>query len=360
MFDYYFATIFFSVFLMVIMKIMVVNNALLDKKVKKKLDIIATIVIITSLAEWSGVKLDGGPVWSRPLHIFVKMSELSLAPAIPVLCADVIAKIKWKKPIFILLGIQAGLEILSGIFGFIYHVDQRNAYSHASFYWIYALSFLAGILMFTITALNQGVRQYGLRRILLLMLPAFALCGLFFQYFGEGIRVIWLCVAIDVMLMYCLYQELTQNTYALTNLLNRRYYESRISRQRSSVAIYYFDVDDFKHANDTYGHSFGDICLARAGRVIQDVFGKNGTCYRIGGDEFCAILDIPKEEAEKYIEKFKEELKKRKKGMAGLPDISVGYAYYEYGKDNIMDTVKEADAMMYRAKRLSKEQGENG
>lgn len=358
MFDYYFATIFFAILLMVIMKIMIVHNDLLEKTTKKKLDIIATIIIITSFSEWSGVQLDGGAAWTRGIHIMVKVLELSLAPWIPLICADIIGKLRYRKVLFGILGFQAALELLSGWMGFIFKVDSQNIYSHEQFYWIYVVSFLMGILLFIIVSLDQSMKQYGLRKILLFMLPVFALCGLFFQYFGEEVRVIWLCTAIDVMLMYNLYMELTQNTDVLTHLLNRRYYESRISRIRNSVTIFYFDVNNFKHINDTYGHAVGDVCLATVGACIQEAFGKKGTCYRIGGDEFCAILPVAPEEADAYIKMFTMEMRDHRAKMKELPFVSVGYAYHEPGKNSIVDTIKKADEMMYYYKKLSKELGE--
>lgn len=359
MIDYYFATIFFAVALMVVMKIMLSHNDLLEKNIKKKMDIVATIVILTSISEWGGVQLDGAPVAWRGLHILVKVTELSLAPVIPVLCAEIIGDIRGRKVIRILLVCQAAMEIMSAFGGFIFSVDENNFYHHEAYYWIYIVSFTLGILLFAGMALGQSMKQYGMRRMLLLMLPVFAACGLFFQYCGgEEIRIIWLCSAMDIMLMYILYQELTMNTDALTHLLSRRYYESKISRLNHSAIIYYFDVNNFKKINDTFGHSFGDVCLSTVGSCIQDAFGSKGTCYRIGGDEFCAILQIKPENAEEYLKAFTMQMRIRREHMKELPYVSVGYAYYEPGRSSITDIIKEADTMMYHFKRLSKEVGE--
>lgn len=361
MFDYYFATIFFAVLMMIILKILIIHNGLLESEIKEKLDIIATIVICTSLAEWGGVRLDGAPLWTRGTHIVVKVLELSLAPFIPVLCADVIGSLRWRKGIYGILGGQMVLEMLSGFTGFIFSVDSANVYHHEAYYWIYVAAFILGIVLFVGMSLGQSMQQYGPRRILLLMLPVFAFCGLFFQYFGSAgseIRVIWLCTSIDVVLMYIMYLELTQNTDALTHLLNRRYYESEISRMRHPAVIYYFDVNDFKYINDTYGHSFGDVCLATVGSCIQEAMGKKGRCYRIGGDEFCAILQIKPQEAEEHQKNFTMQMRIRREHLKELPYVSVGYAYYDPKKDSIVDTIKKADAMMYHYKRISKESGE--
>ena len=60
-----------------------------------------------------------------------------------------------------------------------------------------------------------------------------------------------------------------------------------------------FDLDGFKRYNDTFGHPAGDTLLARLGANLSSTVSAHGEAYRIGGDEFCAIVrtDDLKEEA---------------------------------------------------------------
>ena len=51
-----------------------------------------------------------------------------------------------------------------------------------------------------------------------------------------------------------------------------------------------FDLNGFKHYNDTFGHPAGDELLSRLGGALRDAVGEDGTAYRIGGDEFCVLL----------------------------------------------------------------------
>ena len=78
----------------------------------------------------------------------------------------------------------------------------------------------------------------------------------------------WACSAVDVLMVYILYSELTQKIDTLTHLLNRRSYESRPASLRGQAVIYYFDVDEFKSVNDTFGHGVGDAVLAEVGSTI--------------------------------------------------------------------------------------------
>jgi two-component system cell cycle response regulator len=56
-----------------------------------------------------------------------------------------------------------------------------------------------------------------------------------------------------------------------------------------------FDLNGFKRYNDSFGHPAGDDLLVRLGAALRDAVGEDGTAYRIGGDEFCVLLDCPRE-----------------------------------------------------------------
>ena len=360
MFDYYFSVIFFTVFLMVVMKMLVVRNELLSHEKKMKLDIVSTLLIVASLAEAAGYLMDGSHIATRTLHIIVKTLELSTAPFISVVCTDILCTIKRKKLAFGLLCTHAGLEIASAFLGFIFYVDDQNIYHHGPAYPIYIIALLSGIILFAFEVVAASRRQFGMRRTLMLMLPLFAVCGLVFEYVGERVHVVWLCSAIDVMLMYMIDLEQTQNMDALTHLLNRRYYDGRIAHLKESATVFFFDVDYFKEINDSYGHDFGDLTLAAVAECIQASFGRFGYCYRIGGDEFSVISYCNEQEAEGYAADFRRRMTARRAEDSRFPWVSVGYCTYEPGRNNIENVIKQADAMMYQNKRSDKASGLSG
>src|SRR5581483_4008623 len=57
-------------------------------------------------------------------------------------------------------------------------------------------------------------------------------------------------------------------------------------------ALAVFDLDGFKAYNDTFGHLAGDQLLARLGQRLRRAVDGAGRAYRLGGDEFCAHLDL--------------------------------------------------------------------
>ena len=84
---------------------------------------------------------------------------------------------------------------------------------------------------------------------------------------------------------------------ALTNLLNHaaftRELELELERARrygSSVTLVFFDFDDFKEINDTYGHQAGDHALAGVAEILRGELRQSDVAGRMGGDEFAAFL----------------------------------------------------------------------
>jgi two-component system, cell cycle response regulator len=61
-------------------------------------------------------------------------------------------------------------------------------------------------------------------------------------------------------------------------------------RERTLV---FFDLDGFKGYNDSFGHHAGDALLRRLGGALSDTVAATGSAYRLGGDEFCVLLDAP-------------------------------------------------------------------
>ncbi len=84
---------------------------------------------------------------------------------------------------------------------------------------------------------------------------------------------------------------------ALTNLLNRHEFESRLAqileatRDYQTHALLYLDLDQFKVVNDTCGHNAGDELLRQISALLQTRLRSGDTCARLGGDEFGIILE---------------------------------------------------------------------
>ncbi|HEX6652499.1 MAG TPA: HD domain-containing phosphohydrolase [Thermoleophilaceae bacterium] len=85
-------------------------------------------------------------------------------------------------------------------------------------------------------------------------------------------------------------------TDALTGLGNRRALLAELEAELTdppsdnSAVLVMFDLDGFKDYNDTFGHPAGDALLVRLGGSLDQAVAGRGGAYRLGGDEFCALL----------------------------------------------------------------------
>ncbi|MBO7673901.1 MAG: diguanylate cyclase [Atopobiaceae bacterium] len=125
-----------------------------------------------------------------------------------------------------------------------------------------------------------------------------------------------------------------------------------------SFAIVIFDCNDLKHVNDTYGHEKGDVYLKTACNLICQVFA-NSPVFRLGGDEFCIILQ--QHDLLNY-EELAEEFDARAKATNEAAqnewetiNIARGMAEYNPLMDSSMESVVErADLAMYEDKHRMK------
>lgn len=143
----------------------------------------------------------------------------------------------------------------------------------------------------------------------------------------------------------------------LTGLYNRMFYEDyvqNIDLDKGNCFFIVFDVNNLKTCNDTRGHDHGDVLIKSAAAIIDKVFGDNGICCRIGGDEFYVVLQgISLMQLEEWLKDFEILTTKHNLDHPEQFEIKVayGFARYDYRIDyDFAATVRRADKMMYEKK----------
>lgn len=149
----------------------------------------------------------------------------------------------------------------------------------------------------------------------------------------------------------------------LTGIKNRNSFEIDISNLRSSpdrmhASLLSIDLDNLKQINDTYGHEAGDQYIKLSSRVARECISASDVIYRVGGDEFAVLLSHTSvaeiEQIRKEIQ-IKAAAKSEKLNLDYSLSISTGYAIFDPETDtSLFDTLKRADAMMYKEKRKKK------
>jgi diguanylate cyclase (GGDEF)-like protein len=147
-------------------------------------------------------------------------------------------------------------------------------------------------------------------------------------------------------------------TDPLTGLPNRRRlqihldHEVAAARRGRPMSIAVFDIDRFKHYNDTFGHIAGDEILKAVGSVLMAENRAMNVVARYGGDEFVSVLS---ETGMAGARHFVERVQARVAGNETLTkfgiSISIGCAEFDPEKmASVNDVLRAADADMYDAK----------
>ncbi|HSC95983.1 MAG TPA: EAL domain-containing protein [Burkholderiales bacterium] len=152
---------------------------------------------------------------------------------------------------------------------------------------------------------------------------------------------------------------------ALTGLYNRHRFNDELARmiadaQRhdSRVALLFFDLDDFKYINDTFGHRAGDAMLIRVAGEVAGQVRRNEMFARLGGDEFAILVpEISEEMLRVLAERITRSIAMVRfqfEGQSLRLTSSLGIAVYPAHADNAEDLIARADTAMYQAKEAGK------
>ncbi len=152
---------------------------------------------------------------------------------------------------------------------------------------------------------------------------------------------------------------------SLTGLYNRRRFEDELGRMLGDVArhgnsgsLLFFDLDEFKYINDTFGHRAGDSMLIRVAGAVGALIRSNEVFCRLGGDEFAILMpDASEADAQSLAERVVRAVAQipfRFEGKNLRLTCSLGIAAYPQQADSAEQLVAHADAAMYQAKEAGK------
>ena len=155
-------------------------------------------------------------------------------------------------------------------------------------------------------------------------------------------------------------------TDAMTGLNNKAAFEttkevieSEVAMNRAAFTIIVMDVNNLKTINDTIGHEKGDLLLQHVSACMRETF-VGFPLYRIGGDEFCTIINNA--DADALIAKLQSVTAKRSEEDYGMflcfYQIAAGAARYDKDTDaSFADVFNRADKAMYENKKQLKAKG---
>jgi diguanylate cyclase (GGDEF)-like protein len=128
------------------------------------------------------------------------------------------------------------------------------------------------------------------------------------------------------------------------------------NRYQIYFCIATYDIDDFKHINDTYGHDMGDKVLIEITNEIRNSIRKTDLLFRIGGEEFMIIFSKNlMQEAYEVVEKTRVDISNM--SIIENEKITISIGITEVKKDDTPNLIYErADKLMYKSKKNGKNQ----
>lgn len=142
----------------------------------------------------------------------------------------------------------------------------------------------------------------------------------------------------------------------LTGLCNRRFMEEALPRLDTPgmlpLAVIMGDLNGLKLTNDIFGHEAGDSLLQRAATAILACCRPGDVAIRWGGDEFVILSPQTNEQqVEQVLLNIKSKCTEQAENQLQL-SLAMGYALKSSSGEDLWQTVKEAEEMMYRQKLL--------
>lgn len=151
--------------------------------------------------------------------------------------------------------------------------------------------------------------------------------------------------------------EQAAGTDRLTGTWNRRRFEDGAiqlialsSRRGDALSLILFDLDRFKHVNDTFGHGVGDTVLKSVASTVRDQLRVSDALVRWGGEEFIVLCpDTTLAGATILAEKIRRAVEAQALPQVGMVTISLGVAQHQQA-ETLDAWITRADGAMYRAK----------
>ena len=348
------------------------NNRLSDEN--KRLLYFAYVLIAASfLAEWCGLRLDGNTEVPAGLLIAVKCVDYALSPMIGAVFAVHMGMGGTPRRILnAVVGINVVFQIIACFTGWMVVVDQDNHYAHGKFYILYLGLCLLIMIMILIQTRIYSRAFKRRNRISMYAVMVLVAAGLLMQEFlPGGYRTVYIAMIYGAALWYIQYEEYSAlalddtvlkqkiklDTDALTGVKSRYAYSHMLKKMNAEgalpegIAAFSIDVNGLKETNDNLGHEAGDELIRGAADCIKKVFGRSGTCFRTGGDEFVVMAEMNREQTEWTVVSLESEADFWQGTMNRSLSLAVGFAVSdEHPGCTAEKLVGEADKAMYEEK----------
>ena len=378
----YTVTIIICVISMIILAIDVGKNTILNKTDIKWFRISFIMAAIGAICEYFGVYLDKMPESPIYLHWFITFVEFSISPYLAICLARSCGMQLKFRPMLVLMGIHVIIEIVSLFTGIIFYIDSNSNFQRGNLYFLYIIFCGISFLYILMVFIRIGIRSRLRNLINIILIACIMIVGQTANIIDGSINSGYMSICVTATLLYICLQNIFRHIMiekinieknisshdALTKVMSRVSYNDRIKAfdklieenpQDLKFAVCLCDLNNLKLVNDNFGHDNGDVYIISCCKIICNFF-KHSPVYRIGGDEFVAVLQTDDydnlEQIKKDVLDFSIGEIKKELPLAEKKSFAAGFAVYDSSTDKTFaDVMKRADTEMYENKRMLKE-----
>ncbi len=377
----YTVTIIICVLSMLILAIDVGKNTILNKGDIKWFRITFILAALGAICEYFGVLADKTSFIPPKLHWFITFCEFCISPYLGICLARSSGMRRSVRLMLIIMTANVLVEIISLFTGIVFYIDSDGVFHRGCAYWSYlafcAMAFIYVLFVFILNGIRSKLRYL----ISILLITSIMIVGQAANTIDGNINSGYMSICVTAVLLYICIQNMLRhvmletitvekdisNHDALTKVLSRVSYDDQISHLDRNItenpdsirfAICECDLNNLKIINDTFGHDKGDEYIINCCKTICNIF-KHSPVYRIGGDEFVAILNSDDYDNLERIKMIVDDLSRSEMlkpcTLAEKKSFATGFAVYDSTIDTCFaDVFKRADEAMYENKKMLK------
>ncbi len=357
------------------------KNTILNRNDIKWFRLTFILAAIGAACEYFGVLFDKTGCVPQKVHWFITYLEFSVSPFLSILLARSCGMKRTIKPMTIIMSINVILQTISLTDGKIFSIDENNFFQRGPEYWLYLVFCVIGFAYILFVFILIGIRAKLKNSLSLIIIALIIITGQVANAIDGNINSGYLSLCVAAVLLYIFIQNMFRHIMmetiniekdisshdALTNVLSRLSYDTKIKEfdqkiredaSNVSFAICECDLNNLKIINDTFGHDSGDAYIINCCKVICDIF-KHSPVYRIGGDEFVAILQSDDYDNIELIKRLVHDTcvteMIKPVPLSQKKSFAAGFAVFDSTTDHFFgDVMKRADIEMYQNKRMLK------
>jgi diguanylate cyclase (GGDEF)-like protein len=268
----------------------------------------------------------------------------------------------WHALVGIVLAADFILILSSFLYGTVFYFENDIYYRGP--YFLMSMALLSSSIFISAAMLiryRTHVEKKYFKGLLLYPLPP--ILAFFCQLAIQDFPFIPCAAAFSIIMIYLNIQNRIMDVDFLTGAYTRRRLNQHMERKiRQAKAGHTFaavmiDLDNFKKINDSFGHIAGDRVLQKTVAIIKACIRHNDFIARYGGDEFCLVLDVSRQEdldavINRICQAFYNQNRRRDDQETYDLNFSMGYDFYDPASHmNLHQFQHHIDEIMYENKK---------